>query len=163
MTNLSQNATKNGRNEEFNSMIHNHYGGNSENIKILKMNQMIKNVENYDSLYHGNVHLNFRTGVPLLKNKLLAEVLLFSNGLITSKRDNIKPTFVKGNETSQSYQQQNYQNAAQVHGTLSHNQQYSNHFNLNGWDYQQISKPYNQVIDQRNIKNYSNYGRYSPY
>ena len=82
MTNLSQNATKNGRIDEFNSMIHNHYGGNSDNIKILKLNEMIKNVENYDSLYHGNVHLNFRTGVPFLKNKLLAEVLLFSNGLI---------------------------------------------------------------------------------
>ena len=42
MTNLSQNATKNGRIDEFNSMIHNLYGGNSDNIKMLKLNQMIK-------------------------------------------------------------------------------------------------------------------------
>ena len=42
LTNLSQNATENGRIDEFNSMIHNHYGGNGDNIKILKLNQMIK-------------------------------------------------------------------------------------------------------------------------
>ena len=42
MTNLSQNVTKNGRTDDFNSMIHNHYGGNGENIKILKLNQMVK-------------------------------------------------------------------------------------------------------------------------
>ena len=130
MTNLSQNATRNGRIDDFNSMIHNHYGGNSDNIKILKLNQLIKIVENYDSLYHGN--LNFWTGVPVLKNILLAEILLFSNGLITSKRDIMKPTFAKGNITRKSYQQQNYQYAAQKHGTSSLNQQYSNQFNLNG-------------------------------
>ena len=66
------------------------------------MNPMIQNVGNYDSLYHDNVHLNFRTGVPFLKKKNLAEVIQFSNGLITSKRDNNKPPFVKGNKTSQS-------------------------------------------------------------
>ena len=59
MTYLSQNATKNSRIDEFNSMIHNHYGENSNNIKILKLKQMIKIVENYDSLYHGIVTLTF--------------------------------------------------------------------------------------------------------
>ena len=113
---------------------------------------MIKNVENSDSFYHGNVHFNFWTGVPFLKNKVLVEVPLFSNGLITSKRDNIKPTYAKGNKTSQSYQQQNYQSRARVHGTSSHNQQYSNHFNLNGCYYQQRSKPYNHVIDKKTLK-----------
>ena len=116
---------------------------------------MVKNVENYDSIYHGKVHLNFRTGVLFLKNKLLAEVLLFSNELITSKRDNVKLTLRKETKPARKQttnQLQNYQCAAQVHGISSHDQQYSNHLNLNGWDYQQRSKPYNQVIDRRNIK-----------
>ena len=50
MTNLSQNATKNGRIDEFNLMIHNHYGRNIDNIMTLKLNQMVKNVGNFDSL-----------------------------------------------------------------------------------------------------------------
>ena len=71
MTNLSQNAIKNvALNPEFPKFINDHYREYSHKIKILKLKQMTENVENYDSHYHGNVHLHFLDRSTISQKKI---------------------------------------------------------------------------------------------
>ena len=71
MTNLYQNAIKNvALNLEFLKLIQDHYREDSHNIKILKLKQITENVENYDSHYHGNVHLHFLDRSTISQKKI---------------------------------------------------------------------------------------------
>ena len=85
MKNTSANMAKNRMYDEFNDLIKTYYE-NDPDINILGFNKMIKDIgaktysicheidltdyENseYKKLYHDNVHLNYRIGIPFLKN-----------------------------------------------------------------------------------------------
>ena len=89
---LKQNAAntaKNAKIDAFNKLIHDNY---ADKYKILSLNHAVKDEGNrafsqgnelgYNHLYFDNVHFNTRFGVPLLKNLLLAHLLLTSNGRV---------------------------------------------------------------------------------
>ena len=54
----------------------------------------LKDNENseYNKLYHDNVHLNYRSGIPFLKNHLMLILLDTSDGLISKNREK-HPTY----------------------------------------------------------------------
>ena len=104
MKNTSANMAKNRMYDEFNDLIKTYYE-NDPDINILDFNNWIKEIgaktdnigreidlkdyENseYNKLYHDNVHLNYRIGIPFLKNHLMPILIGTSDGLISKTRD----------------------------------------------------------------------------
>ena len=111
---------------------------------------MTENVENYDSLYHENLHLHFLDRSTISQKKP-AEVLQFSNGLITSKQDDTIPIFAKRTKTRQCYQPQKL-SLQHKYNKFHLKQQYGIHFNLNSCDIKQTAEPNNHGFGQRNNK-----------
>ena len=115
MKNTSANMAKNRMYDEFNDLIKTYYE-NDPDINILDFNKLIKKIgaktdnigreidltdyENseYKKLYHDNVHLNYRIGIPFLKNHLMRILIDTSDGLISKTRET-HPTYANTTNT----------------------------------------------------------------
>ena len=100
---------------EFNDLIKTYYE-NDPDINILDFNKLFKeigaktdnigreieltNYENseHNKLYHDNVHLNYRIGIPFLKNHLMRILIDTSDGLISKTRET-DPTYANTTNT----------------------------------------------------------------
>ena len=78
-----RNSDQNERIEEFNNLLSDFIQSNdlSVTIKHLPVAQLLQKVPNYNNLFHDEIHLNYRIGLPFLKNLLLSALLVTSNGL----------------------------------------------------------------------------------
>ena len=84
LKNLPQNKDKNVIIDDFNKLL-NDYIEDKPLYKVLSLNKTIKQIPQYNSLYHDNVHLNYRIGIPWLKNQILAQPMMStSNGMCQS-------------------------------------------------------------------------------
>ena len=83
LKNLPQNKDKNVIIDDFNKLL-NDYIEDKPFYKVLSLNRMIKQIPQYNSIYHDNVHLNYRIGIPWLKNQILAQLMSTSNGMCLS-------------------------------------------------------------------------------
>ena len=77
---LLQNKDKNVIIDKFNKSV-NEYITDEPFYKVLALSKMIKHIPQNNSKYHDNVHLNYRNGNPWLKNQILAQLMLTSNGM----------------------------------------------------------------------------------
>ena len=101
--------------DEFNDLIKTYYE-NDPDINILDFIKMIKQIgartdnighpidltdyENseYNKLYHDNVHLNYRIGIPFLKNHLM-RILIDTSDVLISKTREKHPTYANTTNT----------------------------------------------------------------
>ena len=83
LKNLPQNKDKNVIIDDFNKSL-NDYIEDKPLYKVLSLNKTIKQIPQYNSIHHDNVHLNYRIGIPWLKNQILAQLMSTSNGMCQS-------------------------------------------------------------------------------
>ena len=83
LKNLPQNKDKNVIIDDFNKLL-NDYIEDKPLYKVLSLNKTIKQIPQYNSIYHDNVQLNYRIGIPWLKNQILAQLMSTSNGMCQS-------------------------------------------------------------------------------
>ena len=67
--------------EEWNNLLHEHYG-DGENIQIIDLNKQVKSSKNPETLYFDDIHFNFQLGLPLIRNSLMKYITWFSNNLL---------------------------------------------------------------------------------
>ena len=80
LKNQPQFKSKNDTINDFNKLLGEHFANKSK-FKALPRYKMISQISRFDSMYHDNVHLNYRTGIRWFKNQLLAQLMLTSNGV----------------------------------------------------------------------------------
>ena len=115
MKNASANMAKNGMYDEFNDLIKTYYENDPDNnildfYKLIKeigaktnnigLDMDLKDCENSENnqLYHDNVHLIYRSGIPFLKNHLM-RILLDTSGDLISKTQETHPSYANTNNT----------------------------------------------------------------
>ena len=105
------NSDKNEKIAVFNDLLNNTYGNVDNAIVVLKLNDIIRSVSTYNprithfnQLYHDNVHLNYKLGIPFLKNILLGYLLKTSNGVIDFSKVTSNASYKMQNKFS-NYQQ----------------------------------------------------------
>ena len=105
------NRDKNEKIAVFNVLLNSTYGNVDNAIVVLKLNAIIRSVPTYNpritqfnQLYHDNVHLNYKLGIPFLKNILLGYLLKTSNGVIDFCKVTSNASYKKQNKFS-NYQQ----------------------------------------------------------
>ena len=75
-----RNKIANCRIEEWNNLLHEHYG-DGENIQIIDLNKQVKSFKNPETLYFDDIHFNFQLGLPLIRNSLMKYITWYSNNL----------------------------------------------------------------------------------
>ena len=80
----SSNNMTNERIDQFNKMLRQYSDGKS--LKVLPLNEILKNMGNYNSLYYDDLHFNYEQGLPFLKNCLLLYILQTSNGMVPTRQ-----------------------------------------------------------------------------
>ena len=78
--NLPKNEHINERIKLFNDKINALAG--DENYKVAYVNDLMKTMPSYDSLYYDDLHFHYKQGVPFFKNFVLSQLLPTSNKLI---------------------------------------------------------------------------------
>ena len=90
LKNRLANSDKNKMIDEFNELLLEKFDKDSMGFDVLKLNQIIRitsnshgNVQDYNQLFHDNVHLNCSLGVPMFKN-LRSYLQRISSGLVNA-------------------------------------------------------------------------------
>ena len=83
MRDNDRNRDQNERIKEFNNLLSSFFQSNDLNVTIkhLPVAELLLKVPNYNNLFYDDIHMNYRIGLPFLKNLLLSALLVTSNGL----------------------------------------------------------------------------------
>ena len=87
---LPQNKENNVVIDNLNKLL-NDYIADKPFYKMLALNKMIEQIPRYNSIYHDNVHLNYRNGIPWLKNQILQQLMSTSNVMCQSNEPDNEP------------------------------------------------------------------------
>ena len=87
---------KNKQFDEFNGLLSSKYNDHASGKFVIRQNELFRyvprvnnSVAHYNQKYHDNVHLNYRRGIPYLKNILL-QLLKTSNGAVNNMSSNVQ-------------------------------------------------------------------------
>ena len=69
----------NSRINEFNTKIRVHL---ETKYQIINIHEIMESMKDYNVLLHGEIHFNYRNGIPFLRNQVLLQCLGSSNGII---------------------------------------------------------------------------------